>query len=105
MVSKRERSSHQKVAQEHVAELHKMQKEHLHTDRARAQRYTDLIRRISMKFRMRLPREVKRSYCKHCKTVLVPSQNCRVRVQNGKVVYTCFTCKKFTRIPINKKNN
>lgn len=67
---------------------------------------TDLIRkarRIQQKFRFRLPREIKRGFCKHCYTMLVPGKNARVRTQPGHIVITCDACKRQTRIPLNAK--
>ena len=69
-----------------------------------AQRYMDLLRRLSRKFKRPLPRQTKKSYCKHCKTVFAPGKNCRVRVHRKKIIYTCFVCKKQTRTPYSKKS-
>ncbi|MGE0792610.1 MAG: ribonuclease P protein component 4 [Candidatus Woesearchaeota archaeon] len=85
-------------AKEHIAELFKQQQENLLSDLDLAQRYTELIRKISMTFRLRLSREIKRTFCKHCYSVLTP-ENSRTRVQKGKIIKFCKNCKKFTRIP------
>lgn len=66
-----------------------------------AQRYTTLARKMAMKFKTRLPKELKRKFCKHCYKYLRNGVNSRVRTKNGKVIISCFECKKFTRIPIN----
>ncbi|MGM5480807.1 MAG: ribonuclease P protein component 4 [Nanobdellota archaeon] len=92
-----------KIAKNHVRELYNEQRKQLYSDKKLAQRYSDLIRRISMKFRLKLPREVKHSYCKHCKTVFIPGENCRIRLQGKKVVYYCFECKNYTRLPYWKR--
>ncbi|MBW2985938.1 ribonuclease P, partial [Candidatus Woesearchaeota archaeon] len=60
-------------------------------------RYVTLARKLAMKYKIRMPRELKRKFCKHCYKYLVPGKNCRVRTHNGKVVYSCFNCKKFMR--------
>ena len=67
-------------------------------DEALAQRYVDVIRTLSKKFRLKLPREIKRSFCKHCYNVF-NSENSRTRLQRSKVVQFCKKCGKFTRIP------
>jgi RNase P subunit RPR2 len=67
---------------------------------------TDLIRKarnLAMKHRMRLPREHKRRFCKHCYSYLIPGKNCRVRTQGEHVVYTCQECNKFMRFPYSKE--
>lgn len=67
---------------------------------ALAHRYVTLARRLAMKARIRIPRELKRQYCKHCYKFLMPGKNARVRTRDGKVIISCFECKKFMRIPI-----
>ncbi len=69
------------------------------SNQEKAQRLVTKARRIAMRYRMRLPREIKRSFCKHCHAYFVPGKTVRVRTHLGKVVFTCFLCKKFTRIP------
>ncbi|MBT7368305.1 ribonuclease P [Candidatus Woesearchaeota archaeon] len=64
-------------------------------------RYVEIARNIGMKFKVRISKELKRRYCKHCNTYLVPGSNCRVRNTNSKIVYSCFSCKKFMRFPLN----
>ncbi|MGM5480039.1 MAG: ribonuclease P protein component 4 [Nanobdellota archaeon] len=88
-----------------IDELFSLQKKFLFTRPSRSQRYSYLIRRISRKNRVKLPRDIKRSYCKHCKTVFIPGKNYRVRIRKKQVTYYCFSCKKFTRIPFDKKRS
>jgi ribonuclease P protein subunit RPR2 len=65
-------------------------------------RYVTLARKIAMKFRVKIPRELKRKFCKHCYHYLVPGKNCRVRIYKSKVIYSCFNCKKFMRFMLKK---
>ncbi len=65
-----------------------------------ANRYVTLARKIAMKVKLRMPRELKRKYCKHCYKYLRSGKNARIRTRDGKVVISCFECKKFTRIPV-----
>ena len=85
------------LAQEHIRTLHAQLQEQVYADRKLANRYVQLIRRIGMKLRLRLPREIKKSYCKHCYVAFAPGDNCRVRLRRGLLVYYCFSCKKYTR--------
>jgi len=66
-------------------------------------RYLFLLRKLAMKLRLRLPREVKHSYCKHCKQPFIPGKNCRVRTRDGKLVYYCMHCKNYTRYLLESK--
>jgi ribonuclease P protein subunit RPR2 len=68
-----------------------------------ANRYVTLARKIAMKVRIRMPLELKRKFCKHCYKFLQPGANSRIRTKDGKVIISCFECKKFTRIQIKKK--
>ncbi|MFQ6088537.1 MAG: ribonuclease P protein component 4 [Candidatus Methanofastidiosia archaeon] len=62
-------------------------------------RYVELIRRISMRCRVRIPKEVKRRYCKHCHKFLHPQKNSRVRTRKGKLVIKCLECGGYMRQP------
>ncbi len=66
-------------------------------------RYVKLARELAMKYKVRMPRELKRRFCKHCYSYLVPSINVRIRTRNGKVVYYCLNCKKYMRFPYLKE--
>ena len=59
------------------------------------QTYSDIARKICMKWRVGQPSELRRSYCKHCKTVF--GDGSRVRLRNGKLVRFCSECKRFSR--------
>jgi len=67
-----------------------------------ANRYVEIARKISMKLKMRIPSELKKRFCKNCYCYLVPSVNCRVRLQDKKLVYFCKNCKHFMRFPYKK---
>ena len=59
--------------------------------------YVKLARKAAMKVNLRFPRELKRKFCKHCYSYLVPGKNSRVRIHKSRVIYYCFNCKKFMR--------
>jgi len=63
----------------------------------RSNRYVELARKIAMRQRIRIDRDLRRQYCHHCYAYLVPGQNMRVRVHRGNVVVTCRTCNRTTR--------
>jgi len=68
-----------------------------------ANRYVHLARKISMKVKARIPSNLKRRFCKHCYSYLIPGVNVRVRTQRGKVVYYCLNCRKYMRFPYVKE--
>ncbi|MBS3126235.1 ribonuclease P [Candidatus Woesearchaeota archaeon] len=65
-------------------------------------RYVQLARRIAMKYKVKIPSELKKRFCKHCHHYLVPSKNCRVRIRNRKLVYYCIHCRNYMRFPYSK---
>ena len=91
-----------KIAKERIRVLFDQAKEVYKEDPKLSDRYVELARKIAMKFKVRIPSDLKRLFCKHCYCYLVPSKNCRVRLQKGKVVYYCLNCKKYMRFVIRK---
>ncbi|MDP6642022.1 MAG: ribonuclease P protein component 4 [Candidatus Nanoarchaeia archaeon] len=67
-------------------------------------RYITLARKIAMKSRVRIPRELKRKFCKHCYHYLKSGVNLRIRTKDKKVVYYCLDCKKYMRFIIKTKH-
>jgi ribonuclease P protein subunit RPR2 len=71
-----------------------------------ASRYVAVARKIAMAAKIRLPPQYKRRICKNCNALLVPGENCRVRVKQRRephVVVTCFACGHQTRVLLRKK--
>ena len=62
-------------------------------------RYVELARKIAMKLKVRIRPELKKRLCKHCHCYLKQGVNCRVRLADKHLVYTCLACKKMMRFP------
>lgn len=62
-----------------------------------AHKYAKKARRISLKYKLKLPLNLKRKICKNCYGFLIPGKNLRVRTHKGHAVYYCLECKKFMR--------
>ena len=95
-----------RIALERIHKLFKLARETIHKDKALAQRYVDIARRLAMAAKVRLPREYRRQVCRHCKSFILPGVNCRVRIQQRRephVVITCLECGKHMRIPLRKR--
>ena len=88
------------IAKERIKILFQQAEKVFSENKGLANRYVTLSRKIAMKVRMRIPKEYKRKFCKHCYKFLRPGKNSRIRTRDGKVIISCFECKKFTRIPI-----
>ncbi|KAJ5092531.1 hypothetical protein NUU61_007401 [Penicillium alfredii] len=75
--------------------------------------YISQMRGVSLKTQIRLPRALKRSFCKRCDTLLTPGVNCTHEIQNashgGKkpwadvLVVRCLVCKAEKRFPQTEK--
>ncbi|RJS89723.1 ribonuclease P [Candidatus Bathyarchaeota archaeon] len=100
------REETRRIALERIHILFRLADEVFPENPERAQRYIDLARRIAMRCRVKLPRELRRRICKYCKSLLRPGVNCRVRVRQRRephIVVTCFNCGRVSRYPIRRK--
>jgi ribonuclease P protein subunit RPR2 len=88
-----------RIARERILELFEEAEKVFKKHPERADRYVELARKIAMKYKIRLQKELKKRFCKHCYKYLMPGANCRVRLNKEKVVYYCFHCKKYMRFP------
>ncbi len=85
----------QKDALKDVKEYFKMAKE----NPVKGDFYVRKLRRIAMKVNLRLPKSLKRKFCKHCYSYYY-KDNYRVRTRNKMVVYYCYKCKRYSRYKI-----
>lgn len=91
------REKNKAIARERVNKLFALAEQAYKENHELANRYVRLARKIQMKYRIRMSAELRRKFCKHCLHFLVPSKNCRVRLQKDHIVYYCLDCKKFNR--------
>ena len=92
------------IAKERINTLFEQADEVFKKDKRLANRYVDLARKIAMKARISIPKELKRRYCKHCYSYLKPGVNSRIRTRDKKIIYYCMNCKKYMRFPIKAKH-
>jgi|SRR3989344_5022969 len=85
------------IALERINVLFGEAKDVFKKDKTLANRYVKLARELAMKYKVRIPVNLKRRFCKHCFNYLVPGVNLRVRTRNGNVVYYCLECKHYMR--------
>jgi ribonuclease P protein subunit RPR2 len=96
------KAKQKEIAKERVQILFKQAEDNFSKNKSLANRYITLARKVAMKVKIRIPLELKRKFCKHCYKFLMPGVNSRVRTRDGKVIISCFECKKFTRIPVKR---
>ena len=97
MKQKSKNPATKKIAKERISVLFDQAKQAFAEHPERSNRYVDLARKIAMRQRVRIDRELRRQYCHHCYAFLVPGRNMRVRVHRGNVVVTCGSCNKKMR--------
>ncbi|MFW9927568.1 MAG: ribonuclease P protein component 4 [Candidatus Thorarchaeota archaeon] len=64
-------------------------------------------RKIGQKTRTKLPRHMNRKICKECGSILVPGDNCRVRIRHNRsrhMTVTCLNCGAMKRYYIKTKS-
>lgn len=92
------------LARQRVRILLELADKVIRRDEELARRYVELAFRVAAKARLRLPRGVKRKYCRRCKTPLVLGLTCRVRVKRGcgglRTIVTCLRCGFVRRYPL-----
>jgi len=81
-----------RLARERIEVLFDRAREFFPDNPAASDRCVDLARRIAMRQRVRIPREIRRRFCRRCSAYLVPGVTLRVRVRHGTVVTTCLRC-------------
>jgi len=92
-----------KICLSHILSLFEQAQEKFPSDLSK--RYISLIRKYSTRNKVPIPLEIKRSFCKNCNTLLVPGNNCRIRIKSGKNplrIITCNNCGKVKRIGFTK---
>ncbi|RLJ04245.1 MAG: ribonuclease P [Candidatus Aenigmatarchaeota archaeon] len=66
-------------------------------------RYVKLARKISMRYQVRIPKHLKRRFCKYCYSYLQPGVTCRQRIKDKIITIKCLSCKRIIRYPIGKR--
>jgi len=93
------------IARERINILLSEARKNLDRDTKLSKRYTELAWKISMRTKVKIPREQKQYICKSCGLPLIPGKNARVRIlaRNSRIVITCLNCGALRRYPFSKK--
>ncbi|MBI4448526.1 ribonuclease P [Candidatus Woesearchaeota archaeon] len=94
------KSAARAIARERINALFAQAAEVSRTRPDLANRYVTLARKLSMRYKARIPPNLKRRICSHCYQYLVSGMNARIRTREGKLVISCLSCKKYTRLPL-----
>jgi ribonuclease P protein subunit RPR2 len=93
-----------RIARERIRILFEQAEKMFPKKPALSNRYVSLARTIGMKYKVRIPPHLHKKFCKYCVSYLHPPTTVRIRVQRGKIVSTCLSCKRITRYPYNSKS-
>ncbi|MHC1601397.1 MAG: ribonuclease P protein component 4 [Candidatus Nezhaarchaeales archaeon] len=92
MPCKKQRIEIKKIALERIRRLFEMADYMFHVDPALSHRYVELARKISMRCKVRIPRDLRRRFCHYCYKFLRPGVNCRVRLAKRREPHVAITC-------------
>ncbi len=92
MPCKRQKAEIKAIAIERIRRLFEMADYMFHIDPELSNRYVELARRIAMRCRVRIPRDLRRRFCHNCYKFLVPGVNCRVRIAKRREPHVAITC-------------
>lgn len=65
-----------------------------------ARNYVHHALKISTHYKVPVPVEYKRIYCKKCYSVLIPSKTSQVRLKNNRIIIKCLNCGNYRRFKI-----
>ena len=93
------------IAKERIKTLLKQAELNVKTSPAYSRRYVELMRKIAMRYTIRLPKTIKRRICNKCNTLLVAEENCTVRTspKQQAVIITCKNCTSIQRFPYRRE--
>jgi ribonuclease P protein subunit RPR2 len=98
---KRSRQSDVKrLARARIKVLWKQASEIAKSDPDGARQRMRVASRVAQKVRIKVPQDIKRKICRRCGLVLIPGENCRVRMRNNRskhLTVTCISCGNITR--------
>ena len=98
MVYKDKALNQQKIALERIAKLFNEAETNFKEHPELSRRYMVLVRKLSTRYKLRLTKEQKMSFCKGCSAYLKTGVNSRIRLSGGKRVQTCLGCGHVKRI-------
>jgi len=87
----------QRIARERIQILLDLAERELRKHPERSRRYVELARKISLRYNVRLPRELKKKFCKNCNTLLKPGLTSSIRIQKKLLSIKCKNCNKIYR--------
>lgn len=97
MISKKEQ---RRIAEERIEILFEQAKTSFKDSPSLSNRYITLARKLSMKYKVSIPKKYKKLFCKKCYKFLQPGKTLRTRIKNKTLVYYCTNCNYIKRYPL-----
>ncbi len=97
---------HRQIASERMLILLDLAVKSLKKDDQQAQHYLVHARKLGMRYKVRIPAQFRQVVCRHCKKLIVPGVNARVRISQCRephVVISCIPCGGYSRIPLKRR--
>jgi len=90
-----------KIAKERISILFEAAKRAFRKQPERSKRYIELLRKIGLRYNLRLPKQIKRNFCKNCNQLLIPSVTSTIKIDKYTkvVIIKCLNCGKIYRYP------
>ncbi len=96
-----------KIAKERIETLFNQAEKTAVESPANSRRYIELMRKIAMRYTVRLSKSIKRRICKACNTFFIQGENCSVRTSKKQqaIITTCKNCGNISRYPYRKEKS
>jgi ribonuclease P protein subunit RPR2 len=100
-VKKRKSLYRLKIAKERAEILLGLAREELEKNPERSRSYVELARKIGKRYNIRFKKEQKRSFCKKCNQILIPSRTSEFEMDSEKklIIIKCLNCGNIYRYP------
>lgn len=91
-----------RIAKERIEILFELARKSLEKYPERSKRYVELLRKIGLRYNIRLRKNIKRSICKNCNQLLIPGKTATVRLNKKTIIVKCLECGKIYRYPFSR---
>ena len=92
-----------KIAGERMEILFEEAGKAVEKDRALANRYVALARRIGMRYNLSIPPQYRKHVCRKCKKYMYPGITARFSAKKGSLRKECLQCMNVSRIRLRKR--
>lgn len=97
MIAKKQQKQ---IARERIEILFEQAKKSFKSSPTLSNRHVTLARKISMKLKVPIPKQYKKSFCKKCYKFLQPGKTLRTRIKNKTLIQYCTNCNYTKRYPL-----